>query len=566
MSILFILFLPCVLAVVIRDRSRYSFGNHSLPISNSHVSHYLSSPLPKNSQEIPTSAVSFSTGYNKTTLVNPSKTPSSPWTATHSRTTLASSDVISHSEASLLSSEVNFGSGNYSNSTATASSSSQPLSVVTPLPATPTTAHSHATVQVDAITSEIAGLISLVSSWKATPTTLKLETLQKINKAHLEVENLLSDLGNQPTNRGCTLKTRNALEQVGEDMVDTIEDLSCISSNLEEIENGISADEVTGVDNALEGLITASQSMVSESNDSDASSDISASSSGSTSSCTSTSIVHLTTSCPSATVTSHGYVFLTATCTPTVATNPAGCPVITTTIIQETTDYDEPFVVWAEDADTAHIDDVASMIDAAFNTAESSWILDKGAPIYTGSSSPFMSSSIFPPTAPDILEVSMTYSGSAIHSSPPNVISQATTTPNCFADGAAWLSPTSWCDCGSNSTYSALPTTSGATEINCNYMSLPTLTIQPATTSAAPTDIPGVNGVPGCVAVVASDQTSDYCNCGGTPAPTLSATVDGLMNCAYTTQPTESYDPVSTSQYTPPYAPGNCDENVVIWC
>lgn len=90
------------------------------------------------------------------------------------------------------------------------------------------------------------------------------------------------------------------------------------------------------------------------------------------------------------------------------------------------------------------------------------------------------------------------------------------TTPSCFADGAAWFSPTSWCNCGLDSTYTTLSTTSGPTEANCAYMTLPESGIHPIMTSAAPTIVPGTNGVPGCAAIVASGGTSAYCNCGGT--------------------------------------------------
>lgn len=86
--------------------------------------------------------------------------------------------------------------------------------------------------------------------------------------------------------------------------------------------------------------------------------------------------------------------------------------------------------------------------------------------------------------------------------------------------------------------------------------------------TVAPTNVPGKGGLPGCAAVVAVTGTSAYCNCGGTPAPTLSPTPSGLMNCAYTIQPTSSYDPAvppSTTSIAPsfPYATGEC--NAHIW-
>lgn len=150
--------------------------------------------------------------------------------------------------------------------------------------------------------------------------------------------------------------------------------------------------------------------------------------------------------------------------------------------------------------------------------------------------------------------------------------------PTCMADGAPWYSPTSWCDCGPSSTYPTLSATSGATTANCAYASLPASTIQPVSTSAAPTNIPGQGGIPGCAAVVPTSGTSAYCNCGGTPAPTLSPISSGLLNCDYTIQPTSSYNPAipppplsaaplpassPAAAPAPPYATGKC--NVHIW-
>jgi hypothetical protein len=77
-------------------------------------------------------------------------------------------------------------------------------------------------------------------------------------------------------------------------------------------------------------------------------------------------------------------------------------------------------------------------------------------------------------------------------------IKLSTSIPDCLADGPPWYSPTSWCDCGPGSTYPTLPVTSGSTIANCAYTSLPASTIQPASTSAAPTNIPGQGGIPAC--------------------------------------------------------------------
>ena len=131
--------------------------------------------------------------------------------------------------------------------------------------------------------------------------------------------------------------------------------------------------------------------------------------------------------------------------------------------------------------------------------------------------------------------------------------------PTCMLDGAPWMSPTSYCDCGPSSTYSTLPgVPSSVTDISsalCAYTSLdPSSTITPISTSSAPTNIPGQGGVPGCAAVVWGPAHTDcpyasginYCNCGGTLAPPL-PTSGSFINCDYTIQPTANNCPVNTA-------------------
>ena len=145
---------------------------------------------------------------------------------------------------------------------------------------------------------------------------------------------------------------------------------------------------------------------------------------------------------------------------------------------------------------------------------------------------------------------------------------KTTQIPSCMADGAPWYSPTSWCGCGASATYPTLPASSGATSANCAYSSLPASQITPRSTSAAPTNIPGQGGVPGCAAVASVPGTSAYCDCGGTPASTLSPTTSGYINCDYTLQPTNSYNPAipqpsEAAVPLPSAAIGQC--NVHLW-
>lgn len=148
------------------------------------------------------------------------------------------------------------------------------------------------------------------------------------------------------------------------------------------------------------------------------------------------------------------------------------------------------------------------------------------------------------------------------------VTSPTSSTPKCTADGDPRYSPASWCNCGPSSTYPALFAKSGTTSADCGYSTLPASTIKPISTGPVPTNIPGQGGVPGCAAIVSAPGTSAYCNCGGTPAPLLSPTSTGVLNCRYTIQPTSAYNPkvpppTSAAPPPPPYATGTC--NVHIW-
>lgn len=173
-----------------------------------------------------------------------------------------------------------------------------------------------------------------------------------------------------------------------------------------------------------------------------------------------------------------------------------------------------------------------------------------------------------------------TASGStgSINSSTPPTTPAPTATPQCMADGAPWMSPTSFCDCGASATYPTLSPISGATTANCAYATLPASTIQPISTASAPTNIPGEGGVPGCNLELAADQglpsgSSNFCNCGGITASVLVTTVSGTAssNCDYPTVPPGGFNPVpSTSAPAPsptpppaPYATGRC--NVHVW-
>ena len=129
--------------------------------------------------------------------------------------------------------------------------------------------------------------------------------------------------------------------------------------------------------------------------------------------------------------------------------------------------------------------------------------------------------------------------------------------PTCMADGAPWMSPTSYCDCGASAHYPTLPPKSGVTTANCDYKTLPASTIKPVSTGTAPTNKPGVGGVPACHLEIASEQglppgSHNFCDCGGVTAPVLVTTTAGTAssNCDYSTQPTSGYNPIPVSDRT----------------
>lgn len=184
-----------------------------------------------------------------------------------------------------------------------------------------------------------------------------------------------------------------------------------------------------------------------------------------------------------------------------------------------------------------------------------------------------------------------TVSGTA--SATPPTTPAPTATPRCMADGAPWMSPTSYCDCGPSATYPTLPPisisgrTATTTAANCAYTVLPSSTIKPVSIANAPTNIPGVGGVPGCHYELAADQglpsgSLNFCNCGGIIASLLTTTVSGTtsLNCNYSTVPPRGFNPVPTTSKSPPlpaptsittpaaapsppYATGRC--NVHVW-
>lgn len=138
--------------------------------------------------------------------------------------------------------------------------------------------------------------------------------------------------------------------------------------------------------------------------------------------------------------------------------------------------------------------------------------------------------------------------------------------PSCSPDGAAWYSPSVWCSCSGKkfAALAAATSTAGVAkrenfdQAECAYSILPTSTVNPVSVSAAPTNVPGENGLSGCAAVDAGDEQGcpgvDYCNCNEVYVGFLYATVSGSAsrNCHYSVQPTVNDCPVNTASASAP--------------
>ncbi len=136
-------------------------------------------------------------------------------------------------------------------------------------------------------------------------------------------------------------------------------------------------------------------------------------------------------------------------------------------------------------------------------------------------------------------------------------LSPSAVKPTCMSDGAPWYKPTDWCRCGPTAKY---PTISGASgSAACAYTTLPTQQISPVSIpGAAPTNIPGLNGLPGCGMVLPGDGQacgdSKYCNCGGIAVKPVQAVISGTTtsNCDISIQPTANDCPTPTTTVAAP--------------
>ncbi len=215
-------------------------------------------------------------------------------------------------------------------------------SPITLPPITTTLASAQATSSVSSVSSELAGLIPIISSWKAKPTLLKSDTLNKIKPVKSDVEDLISNLGGGSSSSGCGSKgKRGLLGTIG----NIINRLSCIDEDLGSITDNINADDVVAIDNFLVDLTSENNDLTNDDNksnsksNSDTSTNTEKSSSSSSSSCTSSNTaLQVTVQCVPTSFSTSGSTTLTTTCSPLTTVTASGCSVtgLTTTISAST--------------------------------------------------------------------------------------------------------------------------------------------------------------------------------------------------------------------------------------
>ena len=108
-------------------------------------------------------------------------------------------------------------------------------------PITTTSASSQATSSVSLVSSELAGLIPIINSWKANPTLLKSDTLNEIKPVKSDAEDLIPHLGGGSSCSGCGSKRKRGLLGAIGDMLNR---LSCIDEVLHSITDDINADDI----------------------------------------------------------------------------------------------------------------------------------------------------------------------------------------------------------------------------------------------------------------------------------------------------------------------------------
>lgn len=211
-------------------------------------------------------------------------------------------------------------------------------------PTTTTFIAPSATVRLFAVSSEVAGLVPVINSWKANPTSLKSDTLDKIKPVKNRVESLISNLGGHLSS-GCGAKRKRSLLS----KLDVLDRLSCIDDGLGSITDHINGGDIDAIDDSLNSLKTQNSDLTDnedEDDDSSKTSNDEASSTGTSSilsslsptlssSCvTSATALHVTVQCAPTSISAGGSFIPTTTCSPVTTVTTGGCSVtgLTTTV------------------------------------------------------------------------------------------------------------------------------------------------------------------------------------------------------------------------------------------
>ncbi len=254
------------------------------------------------------------------------------------------------------SSSLNFGAPSIATATVIQSGKTETLPVISggsyssPItlpPITATISSSQATSSVSSVSSELAGLIPIINPWKANPTLLKSDTLNKISTVESDVEDLIFDLGGDSSCSECDSKRRRGLLGMIGDIINRV---SCIDEHLNSITDDINADDVDTINDSLDDLTSENNDLTDDDDDNNSNSNSnsdsststlksSSSSSSSSSSCISSSAaLQVTIQCVPTSFSTSGSTISTTTCSPLTTVTASGCFVtgLTTTVSNPT--------------------------------------------------------------------------------------------------------------------------------------------------------------------------------------------------------------------------------------
>ncbi|KAI9720505.1 MAG: hypothetical protein M1828_005676 [Chrysothrix sp. TS-e1954] len=215
-------------------------------------------------------------------------------------------------------------------------------------PVTRTIVSQQATSRVSSMSTEIAGIVPLIHSWKSNPDSLKKHTLNKIKPVISDIKDLISDLGGDSSSSGCGRKKKRGLFGTIDGIV---RGLSCMSQDLNSITGSIDGG-VTDVEGALTDLTNQNDDLTndddnksssrsssqskSDSSRSSSSSKSSSSSSSSSSSCSTKTATDVTVLCQPTVTSAGGSQITTQTCSPFTTVYTTGCSVTGTTVTSST--------------------------------------------------------------------------------------------------------------------------------------------------------------------------------------------------------------------------------------